>query len=52
VSEIAKHDVSYQENSVLNFDGLLKEDELNNKIKLLEDKIKELETEAQSKDTK
>jgi hypothetical protein len=34
--------MSYQEMSVMGFDGLLKEEELNNKIKLLEDKIKEL----------
>jgi hypothetical protein len=31
----------------MGFDGLLKEDELNSKIKLLEDKIKELESQQQ-----
>jgi uncharacterized protein YlxP (DUF503 family) len=45
VSEIAKHDLSYQDVSVLGLDGLLKDDDinLNSKIKLLEDKIKQLE---------
>ena len=33
-------ELSYQEISMLGLDGLLKEDDLNSKIKLLEDKIK------------
>ena len=50
VSEIAKHDLSYQDLSILGYDGLLKEDQLNNKIKLLEEKIERLEVEVSTKD--
>ena len=43
LSGIAKNDLSHQY-SALGLDGLLKEDELNSKIKVLEDKIKQLQT--------